>query len=125
MLKKGDIALVILLVIAVIAGLAGIRFYRGSMKGDRIAVIKQENKVIREINLDEVQEAERLSLTGDYNNIILIEKGRIRFEESDCPDLVCVHTGWLDKTGSFAACLPNKSLIMIKGEGEEVDGATY
>jgi len=125
MLKKGDFLLVILILAATVAAFAGIRYFKNDAGGHKIAVIKQDNKVIREIDLDRVEEPERITLTGKYNNKILVEKGRIRFEESDCPDLVCVHTGWLDERGSSAACLPNKVVVVIQGGNNEVDAGTY
>jgi len=125
MLKKGDLLLVILIMAAAVAGFAGISYYKNSAKGHKVAVIKQDNKVIREIDLDRVVEPERITLTGKYNNKILVEKGRIRFEESNCPDLVCVHTGWLEKRGSSAACLPNRVIVVIQSGDSEVDSGTY
>ena len=44
-----------------------------------------------------------------------VEGGRIRFEESGCPDKVCVHTGWLSRSGQTAACLPAGVILRIEG----------
>ncbi|ACL75472.1 NusG domain II-containing protein [Ruminiclostridium cellulolyticum] len=43
----------------------------------------------------------------------LAPDGRIRFEDSDCPDKVCIKTGWLDKVGQTSACLPNEVFLKI------------
>ena len=52
------------------------------------------------------------------------ERG-VAFIRSDCPDQVCVHTGWLNQPGQFAACIPNQVLLVIVGEtGGQVDGIT-
>ena len=50
---------------------------------------------------------------------------RIGFTESDCPDLVCVHTGMLSKAGDVAACVPNKTVISVSGGEASVDTLTY
>lgn len=61
----------------------------------------------------------------DYRAVVLVENGRIRFEESNCPDKTCVKTGWLDKPGDSAVCLPGRFMIKIEGIKDEVDGVTY
>lgn len=124
MLKKGDIILVVLILAAGIIGYAAFSLY-GKGGGDRIAVITQDDQVIRRINIDSVDEPERIEVGGQYPDTILVEKGRIRFEEAECPDQVCVKTGWLEKRGDVAVCLPNRTMIKIEGEGEKVDGTTY
>ena len=126
MLKKGDLILIGCLLAAVLIGYGGLKLLgNGDSGSQRIAVIKQGDKVIRKINLDEVQAPERMDVSSEYHQIILVEKGRIRFEEADCPDKVCVKTGWLSEKGKAAVCLPNKTIIKIEGEGEKVDGGTY
>jgi len=52
------------------------------------------------------------------------ERG-VAFIRSDCPNQVCVHTGWLNRPGQFAACIPYQVLLVIVGEAEgQVDGIT-
>jgi len=43
----------------------------------------------------------------------LYKDGSIRFEESDCPDKVCINAGKLNTVGQFAACLPNGVVVKI------------
>jgi hypothetical protein len=59
----------------------------------------------------------------DGDVIIEAEQGRIRFLESDCPNQICVYTGWIDKANQVSACLPNKILVRLIGSGgdDEVD----
>ena len=124
MLKKGDILLIAGIIAAVIAGMLLFRlYYSGS--GDLTAVIRQNGKVIRTVDLETVTKPERFKVTGAYEDVILIEKGRIRFEDADCPDKVCVKTGWLDQSGDTAACLPNRTVIEIKAKKAKVDGVAY
>lgn len=56
------------------------------------------------------------------NVVIRLENGRACFLYSDCPDKICINTGWLEKNGDYAACLPNGIAICIMdGERAEVD----
>lgn len=46
----------------------------------------------------------------------------ICFEESDCPDKICVKTGRIGMAGESAACLPNQIIIkIVAGAGQDDD----
>lgn len=55
--------------------------------------------------------------------VIAVENGRARFVSSDCPDHVCVNSGWLSQAGQSAACLPAGVVLRITGDGG-VDAVT-
>ena len=124
MLKKGDIILIAVIILFTAVGFASLAIY-GTGGGDRIAVIKQDNKVIERIDLDNIKDSRKITIKGSYTDTILIEKGQIRFEDADCPNKDCVKTGWISKKGASAVCLPNRTSIRIEGESDKVDGATY
>lgn len=124
MLKKGDIVLVSMIIIFVIVWFSTTNIFKNKSE-DRIAVIKQNEKVVKTIDLDTIKATERISISGSYNEVILVEKGRIRFEEANCPDKVCVKSGWLSKKSDVAVCLPNRTIIKIEGENKNIDGVSY
>jgi hypothetical protein len=124
MLKKGDIVLIAVIILLTAAGFAALALY-GNSGGHRIAVIKQDNKVIERIDLDKVKDSREISVKGAYTDIILVEKGQIRFEEANCPNKDCVKTGWITRKGASAVCLPNRTSIRIEGESDKVDGTTF
>ena len=125
MLKKGDAILVGAIAVLIIISFISISSYRNSGENThKIAVIKMNDKVIREIDLDTVSEPMEIKLSGAYNEVILVEKGRIRFKEADCPDKLCVKFGWLSEKGDMAACIPNSALIKLEGINEEIDAVT-
>ena len=54
-----------------------------------------------------------------------VSDGKIRFIASDCPDKICVKTGYIQYLGESAACLPNKMIIrVIKGSENPVDAVS-
>jgi len=59
--------------------------------------------------------AEKTFSIPQNDNVIfhLYEDGSICFEQSDCPDKVCVHAGRLSVIGETAACLPNGIVLKI------------
>ncbi|MBR1763831.1 MAG: NusG domain II-containing protein [Ruminococcus sp.] len=84
--------------------------------GDTV-YIKQDGEVI--YNLDLSKETDR-KFDIEYNgsrNTVEIKDGKIRICEADCPDRVCVHTGWLTSDIPIV-CLPNRLVI------EYADGAS-
>lgn len=80
---------------------------------------------------DDYRAGQREGQAVNYSAVILVENGRIRFEETNCPDKTCVRTGWLEEPGDSAVCLPGRFMIKIEraegieGAKDEVDGVTY
>ncbi len=125
-LKKGDFYIILIVVCFSLSLIIIPKIFTiADTNIHKIAVIKQNDKIIKEIDLDKIEEPERFVISGDYTAVILIEKGRIRFEESTCPDKICVKTGWLEKPGDTAVCLPGRLIISIAGEKKDVDGVSY
>jgi len=56
---------------------------------------------------------------------ILVEGGRVRFSSSPCRNRVCMVTGWLGRTGDFAACVPNGISVRIAARADGYDSIHY
>lgn len=95
-IKFGDV-LVILAVILSSAIIAMSMHQEDSEQ--RVAVISQNNAEIGRIYLDKYQEPYTIPYSGQYPGIIEVNNGKVRFKEAQCPDQVCVHTGWIEKPG--------------------------
>jgi hypothetical protein len=54
-----------------------------------------------------------------------IRDGRVRFVDSPCVNRLCVHAGWLSRTGHVAACLPNGVVVEVTGGVREFDAISY
>lgn len=103
-----------LVVIIVIFVLAFCLFHAYSLfnKGEAEYVqILYDGQVIKELSLFKDTE-----YIPDINKKIIIEikDKKVHFKHSDCPDKICVNTGWLSKTGQTAVCLPNKLSVVVK-----------
>lgn len=121
--KFGDL----FILVAIVALAVGALFFGVGSKtagGALTAQIYQDGKLVQSIRLDQVTEDKEITLDGPTPNTLLVQRGRIRYEHSDCPDKTCVHTGWLTRPGQLAACLPNRTYIKIVGaqgdDGEDV-----
>lgn len=93
-------------------------------KGDTVATVYYDGKVIEEINLSKNRENRDIT-AGKC--IIRLEGNEIFFLKSDCPDKICVKSGRLSKGGQFASCVPEKVTVILKGKGagSEPDAITY
>lgn len=59
-------------------------------------------------------------------NIIYIHDGKVKMTEADCPDKVCLKSGYIEKPGQTIVCLPHRLVIEIKGENKaETDDLSY
>lgn len=107
--------------LAVSAVLAALLFLGG--RGNTVAVITQNGKTIRTIDLDRVDKPYSFTVEweGGYN-VIEVERGRIRVSEADCPDQICVRRGWVSDSAAPIACLPHKLVIQLEGGTSGVDG---
>lgn len=54
-------------------------------------------------------------------NILVIEDGKARLSEADCPDKLCVRQGEIYRTGQTVTCLPNRLTVTIEGKKGEAD----
>jgi hypothetical protein len=87
----------------------------------RTALVSLDGTVISEISLDSAPEGYeyRVEKDGRLLSILVVRERKIRFTWSDCPDQVCVHTGWIGWSGQAAVCLPNRVMVRIQGNTEE------
>jgi hypothetical protein len=47
------------------------------------------------------------------DSIMEVHDGKVRFKDSACTSKRCVLSGWLQHSGEFAACLPNKVSVAL------------
>jgi hypothetical protein len=83
--------------------------------GGAYAELLSDNKVIERIDLSKDGE---LTPNG-YNVVLSVKSGKIAFIQSDCPDKICVHTGYIGSVGQSAVCLPNRLTLRIVADDED------
>ena len=117
-LKYGDF--LVILAIVLIAVLFAVSLYQ-SNTDEKIAIVSQNNVVLDRIELNKISERHLINYYGEYPGIIEVNNGKIRFLQADCPDQVCVNTGWIDRPGQIAVCLPAGVIIKIEGVQTDID----
>ena len=88
---------------------------------------REEGNFVR-VSIDGRQVAEySLSVDGKYSlnggtNVLVIKNGRVYMKYADCPDGLCVNQGEVYNVGQKIVCLPNRVMVEVVGEGEEIIG---
>ena len=70
----------------------------------------------------------RIDVTGPLGiTDVVIEGGKVRIEDSPCPNKTCIAAGAISQPGQWIACLPNAVFVRIGGDTKEstVDAGTY
>lgn len=117
--KKAD---VILLAVILVLSVGGWFLYRHIMNGKMArAEIYYGSTLVMTVPLKEGAERSFSIPQNEHVIFHLSADGSIAFEESDCPDKVCIRSGRLRLAGESAACLPNQ--IVLKIVGNENGGA--
>ena len=80
----------------------------------KIAVVKVDGEIVRELDLSE--EKFFTVESGGGKNILEVKGGAVRVVEADCPDKICVRRGAIKNLGETIACVPHKILIEVVGE---------
>lgn len=110
---------VILLAGVLVLSAAAALFLMRPVRDGVIAGVYQNGIRLHSIDLSAVESPYTITVTGSIENIIEVEKGRIRVRSATCPDQVCVHQGWISSGIVPIACLPNGLIIQIEAAPDE------
>jgi len=113
--KKADIILILFFCLLCAALL--IPRYSGS--GNMTAVIYESGKITHRIDLSKVSESYTIKLANAPASTVEVEHNGIRYLTASCPDKLCVKAGLLTHRGDTAACLPQKTVIVIEGGSKD------
>jgi len=83
-----------------------------------LAEISADGRVRHIVNLSETGE---FALAENPNVRFTVWNGEIAFTESDCPDKLCVRSGYISRIGQIAVCVPNRVSIRVVGAAKASD----
>ena len=86
-------------------------------------LVQVDGKTVGKLSLQENQE---LNVRGDRGKVVVeVRDGRVRVRDADCPNRICVRTGWRSHEGDAIICVPNNTVVRILGDnGRAVKGIT-
>jgi len=93
---------------------------------DAAANIYLDGALIYSIKLSDVKEPYSFDVEDGNGgkNTISVERGRICVSDADCPDKICVRTGWIADGTVPIVCLPHRLVIELSGAGSSADSAS-
>ncbi len=114
MLTRADKYLVAVLLLFALTGI-GLNMYHltGSSDQERNVVITVNGQTVKTIPLRQGYVGE-FRLDGDHGfNLIEYENGRVRIKDADCPDQICVRSGWISIPPQQIVCLPYRVVVKV------------
>jgi len=64
-----------------------------------------------------LHDSRMVSVAGKLGNLELeIASGKVRVRRANCPNQICVRSGWISRTGQTIICAPNQVILRIEGE---------
>lgn len=86
-------------------------------------IVEVGGVTIEKLNIRENREFTFRGEKGEMR--IQVHDGGVRVVEADCPNRICVRTGWRRSEGDVIVCVPNRVVIRILGrQSNEVGGVT-
>ncbi len=120
-MKRGDIALIVLLVVAVAWFTIPLFTDDKTASEGAYAKIMVDGEHYDTIALtDEVQQIEIQTKRG--LNILRVSHGGIEMIEADCPDQLCLTFGHIHRGNETIVCLPNRVFVEIIDDSDEGEG---
>lgn len=120
---SGSLKSAVVLLFTVLAGIgfplaAGF----GAQPGEAaVAEVQVQGQVVATLDLH--QEGRRQIRTGERVYLLEVRDGGVRILQADCPDQVCVRTGFIMRKGQSIVCVPGRLLITVDSPSPpEVDG---
>ncbi len=115
---------IILVSAVVVVSLAVVVFQMIFLKKEGTYALVQVQQEQR-YRLDLQKETELVVEDETGFNKIKVKDGAIAVTEADCPDKVCVRTGYISKTGEVIACLPHELTVTISGADAKEDAMVH
>lgn len=113
-LKKADVIL-LLAVIVTAAVFFALSFF---LKQGEFVVVYIDGEEVGRYALSQ-DTSVKLTSEGGIN-VLTVKDGEAYISDADCPDLTCVRSRAVSKTGQRIICLPHKLMLVVEGK----DGTT-
>lgn len=86
------------------------------LNGNPVLVVKGQQGEVYRAALHE--QPRTITVTGPVGkSVVEVSDTGVRMLESDCPDKICVHMGWIKRAGQVIVCMPNRVIITLEESG--------
>ena len=119
MIRKKDVLVICLALLAAAAAYGGMRWARGGQALSGMVEIRVNGALFASVPLDEVLDVVVEQENGE-KNIVTVSGGGARMAFSSCKNQLCLHQGevtaanWIGRAmGRAIVCLPNRVLVEL------------
>ena len=118
-INKNDFKLIIIILIFSIIGILTLNLFKNN--NSKIAKVYYNSELILEIDLSNKEEKE-YTVKGYNGDVKIITKdGKIKVNSEKSPLHLCSKQGYIENTHESIVCLPNKIVIEIEDNKNEID----
>lgn len=117
--KKRD-ALLLIFILAGAAVLALVFFFMRRGSEPENVLVKVDGRVVYNDSVIKDNTFTVDGFDGGYN-IVEIKDGKVQVTEADCPDKICVTSGFISAPGETIVCMPHRVVVEINGGGTATD----
>ncbi len=98
-------------------------FALDSISGDGdVVIVEVQDRVVQKLKLNEPGDFAIQGIEGQVH--LKVDNGRVAIVEADCPNRICVRTGWRFRSGEVIVCVPNKTIVRILGALKNPEAVT-
>lgn len=119
MIRPGDIIVMIALLLLLSVGII-VPLLAGSET--TVAKVYLDGEEVFSVDLADLNEKRTETVSGCE---VLFEKDGVSVTSADCENRFCVRQGKISRPGESVACVPNRVVIVIEGEGSNADVVAY
>lgn len=116
-MKKADF--IIIGVVAVIVSVLAFFLYFVNAHSGSVVIVEKDGEVIETLSLE--QDAERVYEFDGETNTLVIEDGKAKITDANCPDGICSQHKSINKSGESIICLPHKLVVTVSNDKENDD----
>ncbi|HTO92853.1 MAG TPA: Gx transporter family protein [Bacteroidota bacterium] len=115
MVTPGDVIAVVVLSAAAVLSFEAFPESRGAT-----VLVEVAGRTVEKLDIREERTVTVRGAKGDLK--IEVRDGRVRVADADCPNRICIRTGWRSSGGDVIVCVPNRTIVRILGSDPNVVG---
>ena len=122
MKQRLTIADTILIIVAACLIVASYVFANLHATQGSMALVQVDGKMVYKTSLSET----RTIMVDGIRGTLMLEtrEGKVAITQANCPNHVCIKTGWRSRVGDIIVCVPNKVVVRIIGSEQKGVRAT-
>jgi hypothetical protein len=88
-----------------------------------VVLIQVDGTIVHKTSLSETHS---IAVQGTHGRLTVETRGgKVAITQAECPNHICVKTGWRSRSGEIIVCVPNNTVVrIVAGEHKQVRATT-